>query len=485
MLAREQHLRKKIQMIFDLLIIAAISLAMFYLVDRHGNELLSFLRKADPTTKVPPLHFHALGWDFTLTMALTAIYLLLLGYYDLDSFASFVKRTMISIQAVLLSLGTCALFSFFLPLRAMDRLVILLSLAVFLPIHSLKNYYLRHLDKQRAKHGITSKCLLITSPTAYKQDIELLQEQQFKAVRFSAVYFVTPADEALRNSITCPIASNLDEARALIKNHSLELIILRFASVGSEQTETILKASDELGLDVWFFSDMLLGQGRKFEMDHYMSLPIIIYHAVEHRPTQVYCKRGLDILVSSLALLLLSPVLLFIAAWVRFDSKGSSLFIQERSGLRGKRFKMLKFRTMVAKAEEMQSDLLDLNEMSGPAFKITADPRVTRLGKILRKYSLDELPQLLNVLSGEMSLVGPRPLPVHETLAFPEWKDRRRLSVKPGMTGLWQVSGRSDCSDFSELILLDLKYIDTWNLLLDFEILLKTIPVVFTGRGAK
>jgi lipopolysaccharide/colanic/teichoic acid biosynthesis glycosyltransferase len=156
-----------------------------------------------------------------------------------------------------------------------------------------------------------------------------------------------------------------------------------------------------------------------------------------------------------------------------------------RSGLNGKPFRMYKFRSMVTNAEQKKHELAQFNEMSGPVFKVSNDPRVTPFGRFIRKYSIDELPQLYNVLRGEMSLVGPRPLPVDETLAFDDYSHRRRLSVKPGLTCLWQISGRSNLTDFSEWVRLDLEYIDNWNFWLDLKILIYTIPVVLAGAGAK
>jgi lipopolysaccharide/colanic/teichoic acid biosynthesis glycosyltransferase len=146
---------------------------------------------------------------------------------------------------------------------------------------------------------------------------------------------------------------------------------------------------------------------------------------------------------------------------------------------------MLKFRTMVTNAEQLKHELAKLNEMSGPVFKVTNDPRVTPIGRFLRKWSIDELPQLWNVFRGEMSLVGPRPLPVDEVARFDDMAHRRRLSVKPGLTCLWQVSGRNNVTDFKEWVRLDLHYIDNWSIWLDLKILLRTIPAVFTGAGAK
>jgi lipopolysaccharide/colanic/teichoic acid biosynthesis glycosyltransferase len=194
-------------------------------------------------------------------------------------------------------------------------------------------------------------------------------------------------------------------------------------------------------------------------------------------------KRGLDVLLAAVGLVVLAPILCLIALIVWLDSDGPVLYPWRVVGYRGRRFTGYKFRTMVPEADRLKADLMHLNEMSGPVFKIREDPRVTRVGRILRKYSLDELPQLWSVLRGDMSLVGPRPLGPDEFVsALPQ--QRRKLAVVPGITCLWQVNGRSEIDDFEHWVALDLQYISTWSLGLDFRILAQTIPVVFRGTGA-
>jgi len=195
-------------------------------------------------------------------------------------------------------------------------------------------------------------------------------------------------------------------------------------------------------------------------------------------------KRLFDIVLSACLILALSPLLLLVSIILIIDDGLPVVFTQERIGYNKRRFKVFKFRTMVRDAEKRQVELESRNEISGAAFKITDDPRITRVGKFLRRSSMDELPQLFNVFLGSMSLVGPRPLPVRDFELFYNDSHRRRFSVKPGITGLWQVSGRSDI-DFGEWMRLDLQYIDNWSLILELKILLWTIPAVFTGRGAK
>jgi exopolysaccharide biosynthesis polyprenyl glycosylphosphotransferase len=194
-------------------------------------------------------------------------------------------------------------------------------------------------------------------------------------------------------------------------------------------------------------------------------------------------KRSLDIFVSSTLLVLLAPVLIATAIAIKITSTGPVLFLQERIGLNKRRFKIYKFRTMIPDAEGVMHLLESRNEAQGPVFKIKDDPRITPIGKFLRRSSIDELPQLLNVLRGDMSLVGPRPLPVRDYDGFSEDWQRRRFSVKPGITCLWQVNGRSGIS-FDQWMLLDLQYMDEWSLWLDLKILAKTVPAVLKGAGA-
>jgi len=194
-------------------------------------------------------------------------------------------------------------------------------------------------------------------------------------------------------------------------------------------------------------------------------------------------KRIVDVVGAVLLLILTSPLLLVVAMLIKVSSRGPIVFSQERSGFHGRTFRMYKLRTMVADAEQRRDEVRHLNEMNGPVFRATDDPRLTRLGRFLRCYSVDELPQLINVVKGEMSLVGPRPLVLYEASQI-KGSQRRRLAMRPGLSGLWQVNGRN-MVDFDEWVRMDLEYIDRWSLGLDLRILLKTIPVVLSGTGAR
>jgi exopolysaccharide biosynthesis polyprenyl glycosylphosphotransferase len=200
------------------------------------------------------------------------------------------------------------------------------------------------------------------------------------------------------------------------------------------------------------------------------------------KPHQMATKRLLDITMSGLGLLVLSPLLVAVALAIKLTSRGPVFFRQQRIGMHGKPFGMLKFRSMVVNAEALKDSLASANEMSGPVFKMKNDPRVTRVGRFIRRYSIDELPQLFNVLRGEMSLVGPRPPVPKEVAKYASWQ-RRRLSVRPGLTCFWQVSGRNEIS-FEEWMYMDMKYIDNWSLKDDIMLILRTVPAVVSGHGA-
>ena len=219
-------------------------------------------------------------------------------------------------------------------------------------------------------------------------------------------------------------------------------------------------------------------QGGEFNGSHY-----ITYYSGVRDTWPLVVKRTVDIAVSSILLFLLLPRVAGCSCFIKLTSEGPIFFYQERVGYNKRRFLIYKFRTMVPNAEELISELEDLNEASGPVFKIKNDPRMTRIGKLLRRTSIDELPQLFNVLKGDMSLVGPRPLPIRDYEGFSEDWQRRRFSVRPGITCLWQVGGRSSIT-FEQWMRLDMQYLDEWSLWLDLKILARTIPAVLRGSGA-
>jgi len=246
-------------------------------------------------------------------------------------------------------------------------------------------------------------------------------------------------------------------------------------------TRRVLSEARRLRLDVEIVPELFGCDAVEEQMDQVGNLPLICLHT-EHLPNSaLFIKRALDTTLAGLASLVLLPLLLAIAAMIKLDSPGAVLYCAPRAGRKGRLFRCFKFRTMASNADDLKLTLRRHNERAGPFFKISHDPRITRVGHFLRRYSLDELPQLWNVIRGEMSLVGPRPHPVDDVAGY-EIEDLARLDVKPGITGLWQVTARRDPS-FHRGLELDREYIHSWSLGLDARILLKTLRTVVQGSG--
>jgi exopolysaccharide biosynthesis polyprenyl glycosylphosphotransferase len=271
----------------------------------------------------------------------------------------------------------------------------------------------------------------------------------------------------------------------LLHDHSVFGVLLSAKHTNFEQIEYVIRACELEGIEVWLIADFFSTQISRTSFDELLGRPLLVFRTTPEASWQSLAKQLLDFFGALFWLVVLSPVFLAVAAAIKFSSPGPVFFRQKRSGINGSPFTIYKFRTMNTNAEQIKHELEAMNEMSGPVFKVTNDPRVTPIGKFLRKFSLDELPQLFNVLRGEMSLVGPRPLPVDEVRRFDNLAHRRRLSVKPGLTCLWQISGRNHITDFKDWVRLDLQYIDNWSIWLDLRILLLTFPVVLRGTGAK
>jgi len=246
--------------------------------------------------------------------------------------------------------------------------------------------------------------------------------------------------------------------------------------------EDIFLLCEEQGIRTRMVMEYLPRQIAKVYVEMLEGLPVITFSTGPVDVTALFIKRLLDVILSLFLLMIASPFMLLIALAVKLSSPGAVLFRQTRCGLNGRRFILYKFRSMYSEAEEKKAELAHLNIMEGPVFKVKDDPRVTPVGKILRSLSLDELPQLFNILKGDMSFVGPRPAIPEEVSQYERWQ-RRRLSMEPGLTCLWQTSGRSNL-DFQTWMKMDLEYIDTWSLWLDMKIILKTIPCVLSRRGA-
>lgn len=302
--------------------------------------------------------------------------------------------------------------------------------------------------------------------------------------RWINLFSDAPVGVQITRTFPAESGSIADFARALHED-SAGIVLFDVDTHHLNWTAQAIHACEEEGVEAWLSADFFGTQIARARFEEIVNRNLLVFRSTRAGTWQSVIKILFDRLAATLLLILLAPLFLVIWAAIKLESPGPAFFRQLRSGRHGDPFTMIKFRTMQSDAEMRKAELAALNEMSGPVFKIKKDPRVTRVGAFLRFTSLDELPQLINVFLGQMSLVGPRPLPTYETLAMTANAQRRRLSVTPGMTCLWQISGRNEVTDFADWVRLDLEYIDQWSLWLDFQILLRTIPAVLFGRGAR
>lgn len=278
------------------------------------------------------------------------------------------------------------------------------------------------------------------------------------------------------------LGSDYKDFESLLHSYVVDEVIICSSNENLNEVFKILECCNREGVQVRLYSNSFDKIAKKIRVDSIFGLQIMSFVNVPDNETLLFIKRIMDILISALLLLILSPLMLILALLVKISSPGPALYEWNVVGLNKKPFKSWKYRTMIENADDMKEHLGDRNEMNGPVFKIKNDPRITKLGRYLRKFSLDELPQLISVFKGDMSLVGPRPAGPHELVRYESWQ-RKKLCIKPGMTCLWQVNGRNNVNDFNEWVKMDLEYINNWSIGLDIKILMRTISAVFKGTG--
>ncbi len=382
------------------------------------------------------------------------------------------------VLAVTLIITTAVTFSFW-TMATFSRLWIAGSWLCSLILVLASRYRWRtYIRDQRERGGLALRTLIVG---ANAEAGRVATEMRQSSLGFMPVGYVC-ADGWGRPTTDVPMLGHIDDLPALIREADADCLFVAASSIHPEQMVQVSKTARREGVELRITANVQEILSTRVAAQPLGSLMAFSLRPVSLTGVQAVAKRTFDIGATALAMIVLFPFFAVLAAAVKLSSKGPVFFRQERVGHHGRPFTLLKFRTMVVDAEDMLEGLMERNEATGPLFKIERDPRVTKLGRSLRKWSLDELPQLWNVLVGQMSLVGPRPPLPREVSQYEDWM-MSRLEVRPGLTGLWQVSGRSDLP-FEDYVRLDLFYIENWSLAYDLFIMAKTVPTIVTGRGA-
>lgn len=462
MLRPKQVINLQLNQVLDALMMVA--LLWFCHAVRHWAPLYL------DVPNIPP--FREFAWMVVILVPLVPLLLELQGYYRL----SLNKPAMRTLGQVLraglwtfLIIGASVIF-FRLGVPSRSVLLMFAGLAASLLL-AKERFLTARLRRRAIQSDIRERVLLVGT----REDIRSL-ESTFDAD--------TLAEIAVEDRVDLE-KQPLADLVASLHRHSVARVIFCGRQTHMGRLQEGIAACEDEGVEAVLLLDFVRTSIARPDFAMLAGRPVLVFRSTPEYSWEMMAKEIIDRLGACVGLILLSPLFLAAAVGVRITSEGPILFSQMRSGRHGRPFRMFKFRTMVTDAEMRQNELAAFNQMSGPVFKIDRDPRITPFGRWLRRTSIDELPQLVNVLRGEMSLVGPRPLPVYEVEKFEDPRQRRRLSMKPGLTCLWQISGRNELKEFEDWVRLDLRYIDNWSFWLDLKILLRTVPVVVMGLGAR
>jgi exopolysaccharide biosynthesis polyprenyl glycosylphosphotransferase len=363
-----------------------------------------------------------------------------------------------------------------------SRLLIVLFLALNVTLLVVSRTTVRLAGRRIRARGYNFRNMVIVGVDSRAADFDrLIADHPAWGLKVLG-YLDAGGDQGERTVDPARIIGRLADLGRIIQEAVVDEVVFVVTPASLSGMEEAFLLCEEQGVRTRVIMEYFPRQTAKAYVEMIDGTPVMTFTTAPVNVTALAVKRVVDVLLSLFLLVLAGPLMLVIALLVRLSSPGPALFRQERCGLAGRRFTLLKFRSMHADAEARKAGLAHLNVMDGPVFKAVDDPRVTPVGRVIRRLSLDELPQLWNVLVGDMSFVGPRPPVPEEVLRYERWQ-RRRLSMKPGLTGLWQVSGRNTV-DFNTWMKMDLDYIDRWSLLLDLTIILKTIPTVLSRKGA-
>jgi exopolysaccharide biosynthesis polyprenyl glycosylphosphotransferase len=423
---------------------------------------------------VPGLHF----WLLLATVPLvTPLVYLTMRLYRAHQYSTAEEFRRI-IVAVSLIVSATVMVSFW-STASVSRLWMLLSWALGLVLAcSVRRLWHWRVRRARLAGRLTFRTLIVGSSLEAER---LAATMDTRELGFQPVGFVAGGLDELRLDDPRVLGSVAD-LRALVRETRADCLFVVSSAVSADDVAQIMKVRRLEDVEVRFTANLPTVLSSRLAPQDLGGVMTLSVNALQLTRAQAAAKRACDVVLSALGLLALAPLFAVVAAAVKATSPGPVIFRQERIGLRGRPFTLLKFRTMVTGADQLLDELRDRNEADGPLFKLRHDPRVTRVGAVLRRYSIDELPQLWNVLKGEMSLVGPRPPLAAEVARYEQWQ-LDRLEVRPGITGLWQVSGRSELS-FEDYVRLDLFYVENWSVAYDLFILSKTIPLLVSTRGA-
>jgi len=468
MLKKHSQFFARLMMVFDAIMVAIAAILAYFLIN-HKAMLY------------PPVYYL---WLLPIVVLIWSCLLMYLGLYE--SFRTKSRKQVLVIIATAGLVGFIIFgnISFLCKLTYLCRGLMVSAFALATLMLSVEKIILVTILRRLRRKGFNFRNVLIVGTGQRAcQLIEQINGHQELGLR---IIGLVDDDERLHGKqiLGHAVIGGLEDLSGILRSNPIDRVIFVVPRGWLSHIEKAVLYCETLGVTVSVAVDLFKTKFTFARDENFMGIPMISFESTSDKIGQLLVKRLFDIIATALGIIILSPVLLTVAVLVKLTSPGPIFFKQVRCSLNGRTFYLYKFRTMVVDAEAKLADLLKHNEMSGPAFKMANDPRVTPIGRFLRKTSLDELPQLWNVLKGEMSLVGPRPPIPQEVDQYDHWQ-RRRLSMRPGITCLWQVGGRNKITDFNEWSKLDLEYIDSWSLSLDFRILAKTVPVVLLGVGAK
>lgn len=463
MLRRDRQIRMQIHQLMDACLFA-LGFWLAYAL-RSSPDIIELL-------SLPPVNeFRDYRWLYLILIPAAPFVLEAQGFYNRPVVSSRRTTAWLLFKSCLITTLVLILVLFFFQLVIARAVIVWFGFVTFVLVYAKEELLRRFYLSKLAQSSFRRRFILMGTK---QETARMRAELRAKSAEAMEIFAELDLNE-----------TPLDQLTTMLHEHAVNGVILSAKHSYFEQVETVIRACELEGVEAWLVAEFFKTQISRTSLDDFYGRPVLVFRTTPEASWQGIVKQLLDRIGAVALLIFSSPIFLVTGILIKMGSPGPVLFRQKRSGLNGAPFTIFKFRTMVTNAEQYQHELAAMNEMKGPVFKVTNDPRVTPIGKFLRKYSLDELPQLLNVFRGEMSLVGPRPLPVDEVRRFNDLAHRRRLSVKPGITCLWQVSGRNNVSDFRDWVRLDLEYIDNWSLWLDFKILWRTVPVVLMGVGAR